>query len=100
MALSERIAWGKSNLWIGIIQQLKYSPKWYVLKIKHNGSEEFILNNGDIYSNKTKEEIYKKISEYLSEEIEFEIYKLSEEFVKKAIENLKKYKLEDILLNL
>jgi len=100
MALSGKIAWGKGDLWIGIIQQLKYNPKWYVLKIKHNGSEKFIINNGDIYSNKTKEEISKKISEYLSEKVEFEIYVLSEELAKDVIKELKKYNLEEILLNL
>jgi hypothetical protein len=101
---NEIIISGRSNLWLGILQQLReYKNKWYVIRFKSNEADEFLINGGDIYTKiDTSEEICRRISNYynLDENLEFEIYSLNENLAKNIAKNLKKFSLDYVLLNL
>jgi hypothetical protein len=101
---NELIISGRSNLWLGIIQQLReYKNKWYIIRFKSNEVDEFLINDGDIYTKiDTSDEICKRISNYynLDENLEFEIYSLNENLAKNIAKNLKKFSLDYVLLNL
>jgi len=94
---------GKSNLWLGIIQQLQSTKKdWYFLILKHKDQQdEFIVNNGDLYTRiEDEEEIKEKFCKYysLDEEVQFEIYRLEGEI--EELKSLKKFDLMGILLSI